>query len=172
MATDIEQAQKEVKEARANVEALNDALETKAAEYSATMERAAEGNLTQRIDPESESDAMIRDLEDTVSQIRSFAGDVATASEEVTASAAESKNASEQVSDSIQAMATDAESQSESLHEVAGEMQSLSGTVEEVASSANEIAATSKQTAHAERRACSLHSRILTARLILTAISP
>ncbi|MEF8781574.1 MAG: methyl-accepting chemotaxis protein [Haloarculaceae archaeon] len=157
MATDIEQAQKEVKEARANVEALNDALETKAAEYSATMERAAEGDLTQRMDPESESDAMtqvaeafnamIRDLEDTVSQIRSFAGDVATASEEVTASAAESQSASGQVSDSIQAIATDAESQSESLHEVAGEMQSLSGTVEEVASSANEIAATSKQTA-------------------------
>ncbi|MFB6106904.1 MAG: methyl-accepting chemotaxis protein [Halobacteriaceae archaeon] len=150
MATDIERAQHEI-------ESMNDALESKAADFSTTMGRAAEGDLTQRMDTESESDAMtavaeafnamMEDLEDTLVQIREFADDVAAASEQVTAGTDESRRASEQVSESIQTISADAESQSRNLQEAATEMQSLSGTVEEVASSADEIAATSQRTA-------------------------
>jgi methyl-accepting chemotaxis protein len=155
--TDIEQAKEEADEARTEAEDLADALETKAAEFGDVMDRAADGDLTQRMDTESQSDAMsniaeafngmMADLEDTVAHIRSFADEVAASSEEVTAGTEESQSASEQVSKSIQAISADAESQSANLQEVAGEMQSLSGTVEEVASSADEIADTSQHTA-------------------------
>ncbi|MFA1611062.1 methyl-accepting chemotaxis protein [Halobellus rubicundus] len=138
-------------------EQLVDHLETKADAYSSEMERAAEGDLSARVDPESESAAMaqigeafntmIATLEETVVELQSFADRVATTSEEVTAGTEESQSASEQVDTSIQEIAADAESQSAHLQEIAAEMQDLSGTIEEVASSADEMAAHSRETA-------------------------
>jgi methyl-accepting chemotaxis protein len=152
-----EAAKQEAAAAQQDAEELTAHLEAKAKEFSTTMNAAADGDLTQRMDPESQSDAMtdiaeasnamIGDLETTVARIRSFADEVATSSEEVTAGTEESRRASEQVSESIQAISADAESQSEQLQEVANEMQSLSGTVEEVASSADEVATTAQETA-------------------------
>lgn len=165
MATDVEQAQAEAETARQDAEQakreaeeLSEHLQEKATAFGTTMAHAADGDFTQRMDPESKSaamtdiaeafNAMMDDLEQTIGQIRAFADEVAASSAEVTTGADESQNASEQVSDSIQTITADAESQSENLHEVAGEMQSLSGTVEEVASSADEIASTSKKTSN------------------------
>ncbi|SDY28256.1 methyl-accepting chemotaxis protein [Halobellus clavatus] len=136
---------------------LVDHLEAKADAYSSGMERAADGELTVRVDPESENaamtqigeafNAMVGNIEETVVEIRSFADRVAVASEEVTAGTAESQSASEQMNASIQDIAADAESQSANLQEVAAEMQDLSGTIEEVASSVDEMATKSQQTA-------------------------
>lgn len=53
MVSDIETAQREAREARERVEGLNDSLEATAAEYRKTMDRAAEGDLSQRIDATS-----------------------------------------------------------------------------------------------------------------------
>jgi methyl-accepting chemotaxis protein len=151
------EAREEAEQAQQEAEEVNTHLKEKAEAFSATMGRAAGGDLTQRMNPESQSDAMtdiaeafnemVTDLEETVAQILSFADEVAASSEEVTAGTEESQSASEQVSESIQAISADADAQSENLQEVASEMQSLSGTVEEVASSADEIAMTSQETA-------------------------
>ncbi len=150
-------AKEEAAKAREEAEMLNTHLQEKAETFSEKMERAADGDLTQRMHPESQSDAMtdiaeafnemVADIERTVGQIRSFADDVAESSQEVTTGATESQAASEQVSKSIQQIAADAESQSADLSETTDEMQGLSGTVEEVASSADQIAMTSQETA-------------------------
>jgi methyl-accepting chemotaxis protein len=151
------EARQDAEHAQQEAEELNAHLEAKADSFSTAMNAAADGDLTQRMDSESQSEAMtdiaeafnamVDDLETTVAQVRSFADEVATSSQEVTAGTEESQSASEQVGESIQAISADAESQSEQLQEVAGEMQSLSGTVEEVASSADEIAMTAQETA-------------------------
>jgi len=161
MSHDVEAAQREAKAAQAEVEEMNEALEAKAGDYSATMEEAADGDLTVRMDAESQSDAMNRigrafngmmdELEDTVRRIREFAEDVAVSSQEVTASSEEVQNASEQVSESIQEISAGAETQSDNLDEISNEMQSLSGSIEEVASSANEVASTAQQATEISR---------------------
>ena len=161
---DAEAARGTAEEARQEAEQLNGHLEEKAAAFSTTMEEAADGDLTQRMDNSSQSEAMtdiattfnemIGELEATITRIQSFAQDVAASSEEVTAGTNESQSASEQVSNSIQAISADVEEQSSNLEEVTGEMQSLSGTVEEVAASADEVATKSEATAARGQDGC------------------
>jgi methyl-accepting chemotaxis protein len=152
-----ETAENEAETARKDAERLNSHLEEKATSFSTTMERAAAGDLTQRMDEGSQNEAMadiaatfndmMADLEATMTRIQSFAHEVTDLTQEVTAGTNETRNASEQVSESIQAISADAEEQSESLEEITEEIQSLSGTVEEVAASANTIANTSEAAA-------------------------
>jgi len=154
---EAEESRQDAEDARREAEALSEHLETKATAFSTVMEATAAGDMTQRMDPDSQSqamtdiaeafNAMIDDLGETIVRIREFADEVSTASNEVDAGSQETKRASEQVSDSVQEIAADAEQQFENLDEVASEMQSLSGTVEEVASSANQIASTSEEAA-------------------------
>jgi methyl-accepting chemotaxis protein len=155
--SEADAARQDAEQARQEAERMNSHLEKKAAAFSTTMEEAADGDLTQRMDETSRSEAMadiatafntmIDELEATVAQIQSFALEVAASSQEVTVSTEESQNASEQVSESIQAISADANKQSENLNDVMEEMQSLSGTVEEVAASADEVADKSEATA-------------------------
>ncbi|UPV74000.1 methyl-accepting chemotaxis protein [Halorussus limi] len=150
MVTNIEQARAEAQSAKAEAEEMNDALERKAAEFGDVMERAAAGDLTQRMDPGSESEAMteiaeefnamIAQLESTIADVSEFAETVAASSQEVTASTAEIEDASQQVSESTQVMSSAAEDQSDRLDATAGEMNDLSATIEEVAASADQVA--------------------------------
>ena len=161
---EIERAKAEAEEAKAEAEArqreverLNDHLEAKADAYSATMSRAADGELTVRLDAESESEAMTRigeafnemmdETESTIRDLQGFAGDVAAASAEASAGSGEAKEASEEVSESIQEIADGAHEQREMLDTVSAEMTDLSATVEEVAASAETVADRSHETA-------------------------
>jgi len=164
MSDDVEQAQREAREAKQDAEAaqrevedLNDDLETTAETFGETMATAAAGDLTQRMDTDSRSEAMetiaesfnemMAEMEGTLSRIRSFADEVATASQQVTASTEEVRSASAEVSESIQEVSAGAERQDERLTEISGEMQSLSGAIEEVASSADGVASTADRAA-------------------------
>ncbi|WP_128478365.1 methyl-accepting chemotaxis protein [Halorussus pelagicus] len=150
MLTNIEQARAEAQNAKAEAEEMNDALERKATEFGKVMERAADGDLTQRMDTDSpteamteiaeEFNAMIAELETTIADVNQFAETVAASSQEVTASTAEIEDASQQVSESTQVMSSAAEEQSERLDRTAGEMNDLSATIEEVAASADQVA--------------------------------
>ena len=158
---EAERARTEAEDERAAAEGLNDHLQQKAQAFSASMGAAADGDLTERMDPESRSAAMTEiaeafnemmdEFEETFARLREFADEVAAASEQVTQETDESRSASEEVTESIQAISADAESQSDRLREASAEMQSLSGTVEEVASSAEEIAVRSEETAELGR---------------------
>jgi len=154
---EAEAAQERAEQRRREVERLNDHLQAKADDYSATMSRAADGALYVRLDPESESEAMTRiaesfnemiaETESTMAEIQTFATEVADASEDADENAAAIEAASEAVSASIEEISTGAIDQSEKLEAVSAEMSDLSATVEEVAASAQTVAENSGETA-------------------------
>ncbi|WP_440988536.1 methyl-accepting chemotaxis protein [Haloarchaeobius baliensis] len=155
------EAREEAELARAEAEELNTHLERKADRYSAVMRAAGSGDLTVRMDPESQSAAMtdiaeefnemVAELEATTDRVKSFAGDVAAASEQVTASSEEVRSASEQVTESVQEISDGAERQNESLQSVDDEMDQLATTTEEIAASSNEVADLAERTARTGR---------------------
>ncbi|EMA66793.1 methyl-accepting chemotaxis sensory transducer [Halorubrum aidingense JCM 13560] len=154
---DVETAKAEVEERRAEVERLNRRLETTADDYSAAMARAAEGDLTVRLDADDESEAMARigaafnemldDIESTMRDVQSFSRDVSTASTETVAGVDSAEELSEDVSRSIAEIAGGADDQREMLERVSNEMNNLSATIEEVASSTETVADAARQTA-------------------------
>ena len=150
------EAMAEAEEARAETEAINRHLLSKADEYRDVMEACADGDLTHRLDPDSESqamtdiayafNAMVGELEETTAELKSFAGDVAAASQEVTASAEEVRSASQEVTWSVQQISDGADRQNENLKGVSNEMADLSTTTEEIAASSNEVADLAQRT--------------------------
>ncbi|WP_312910400.1 methyl-accepting chemotaxis protein [Natronosalvus caseinilyticus] len=155
-------AREEAEQARAETEAINRHLEAKADEYRAVMQETAEGDLTARMNAETENEAMedialefnamVAKLEETTAGVKAFATDVATASEQVTASSEEVRSASEQVTGSIQEIADGAERQNQSLQSVNHEMNGLSTTTEEIAASSNQVADIAERTAQTGKR--------------------
>jgi methyl-accepting chemotaxis protein len=154
---DVEAAKAEVEQRREEVERLNRHLERKADDYSATMERAADGDLTARLDAEGKSEAMeqigvafnemMDDIEATMRDVQSFAGEVSAASEKTVAGVDTAEARSEDVRRSIEEIAEGADDQREMLERVSGEMNNLSATIEEVASSTETVADAAQQTA-------------------------
>ena len=151
---EAESARDRAEEERERSEQLIAHLEEKAEAYRETMEATAGGDLTRRMDPESQSEAMTEigrafndmaaDLEATIGSVQSFAATVSSASESVTASAEEVRNAGEEVSEAIQEISEGADDQSRGLQDVSGELDALSATIEEIAASSDEVASTSR----------------------------
>jgi len=152
-----QEAREEAEQARAETEAINRHLEAKADEYRDVMQVCAEGDLTARMDANTENEAMediaiefnqmMGELEETTAHVKAFAGDVATASEQVTASSEEVRSASEQVTESVQEISDGAERQNQSLQAVNHEMNGLSTTIEQIAASSNQVADIAERTA-------------------------
>ncbi|APW98651.1 chemotaxis protein [Halobiforma lacisalsi AJ5] len=152
-----EEAQADAQRAKAEAEALSEHLEEKATAYSETIDAAADGDLTRRLDTESESRAMteigeslnrmLEDLEGMVVRIQTVAQRVDEKSSEVTASTEEVRASSAEVAESIEEISAGAERQNEKLTTAASEMSDLSATVEEIASSSANVAGQSEQAA-------------------------
>lgn len=142
-------------------EATNRRLEARADEYSAVMQRCAEGDLTQRMDPDGENEAMaeiarefndmVAELEGTAARLSAFAEEVGEASERVTASAEEVSDASEQVGESIGEIADGADRQHDLLRSVTREMDDLSTTIEDVAATSAQVAELAERSAETGR---------------------
>ena len=154
---DAKQAQREAQTAREEAEQLSSHLEEKAEEYLAGIEAAADGDLSQRLDTESQSQAMsdigeavnemLSDIEQLVVQIQTLADEVDRQSSEVTDSTGEIRRSSSEVADSIEEISAGADEQSGKLEQAAAEMNDLSATVEEIASSSQEVAERSMEAA-------------------------
>ncbi|QGN06559.1 HAMP domain-containing protein [Halorhabdus sp. CBA1104] len=152
-----QQAREDAESERAEMEALSAHLEAKAAAYGDVLDDVADGDLTRRVDPESENEAMeivgtelnatLDALESTIADVESFASEVASSSNTVRQNADRVSDASRQVSQSIDEIFDGASEQSERLRDIADEMETLSASAEEVASSAQEVAATSREAA-------------------------
>lgn len=153
--TEVEQARDNAWESQEEAEALATTLRQQAEQFSVTMEQAADGDLTQRLDTDIDNDAMqsiaeatntmLTHLEQTVVEIQEFAQQVNGTADQVIVSAEEVRNASEEVSRSVQGIASGAERQNQNIQKISGEMSDLSATVEEIASSSNEVAQKSSQ---------------------------
>ena len=159
--SEIEQQADEAERAKADAEALSEHLEAKATEYLASIEAAADGDLTRRLDPESENEAMaeigralngmLEDVETVVSEIQTVAEEVDEASTEVTASTDEISSTSADVAESVEEISAGTEAQNEKLDAATAEMGELSATVEEIASSSNAAATQSERAAELGR---------------------
>lgn len=153
---EAEAQQKAAERQRQESEALTADLERQAAEFGDLLDRAADGDLTVRLDTTADNEAMeaiadscnemLSELESTVVGLQTFADEVATTSQQVTTSTGDVSEASTDVSTSIQQIADGADDQSQKLQDVAGEMQQLSAMVEEVASQATTVAETAEKT--------------------------
>jgi len=154
---DIESARADAEQAQREAEQLAESLERQAEEFSGVMQRAADGDLTQRLDTDTDNDAMreiatafnemLTELGQTVVHIREFAADVDGSADQITASAGEVRDASREVSGSVQEIAEGAERQHEQIQQAADEMSTLSATIEEVAAQADEVAGRASEAA-------------------------
>ncbi|ELZ25685.1 MCP domain-containing signal transducer [Halosimplex carlsbadense 2-9-1] len=154
---EAEQARQRAEREAAEMESMTTHLEAKATEYGDVLSEAADGDLTRRVDPDSENASMasvgesinetLDALEETISRMKSFAGDVSAASEQVGTNAERVDQASEQVTASISEIFDGTTEQSERLEGAAGEMENLSATAQQVASSAQQVATTSQRAA-------------------------
>jgi len=179
---EAQQMRAEAEAQKAEVEELYDRLEATASDYSTAMAMAAAGDLTVRLDDDTESEAMAEvaeafnemmdETESAVREIQAFADDVAVASEESNDAIGEARSASEDVSESIQTIASGTDDQREMLETVSNEMTTLSATVEEVAASAETVAETADQTAKlSESGAETAQEAIESAQEVQTAIA-
>ena len=155
----VEESASEAAAAREEAESLSAHLETKADEYEATIDAVADGDLTRRLDPESDSEAMTaiaESLNDTLDQLEALVVAIQAAAEtvgersaEVTDSAEEVESTSVDVAESVEEISVGTERQEETLATAAAELDDLSATVEEIASSTDELAERSAATAAA-----------------------
>ncbi|WP_254810843.1 methyl-accepting chemotaxis protein [Natronosalvus amylolyticus] len=159
---DARKARDEADAERQRIQHINQELEKTADDYSIVMRRAAEGDLTARMDASTRNEAMVEiadefnamlaQIEQTVEQVNAFATAVATASEQVTASSEEVRTASEQVAESVQEISGGAKRQHEALGKVDSEMSNLSTTTQQIAASSNEVADIAERTAETGRK--------------------
>ncbi|MFC3477324.1 methyl-accepting chemotaxis protein [Halobacterium litoreum] len=160
--TDMEEARADAEETRREAERLNEQLERTAAAFGDEMSAAADGDLTRRLDPDTDSEAMqdiaeafnamMAEMEATLTSVRDIADAVDESTTDVSTSADEIRSASEQVSESVQDISAGAERQRDNLDEVGDEVTSLSATVEEIAASADDVAETVEEAAEAGER--------------------
>ncbi|WP_299267524.1 methyl-accepting chemotaxis protein [Halorientalis sp.] len=154
---EAERLKQDAEAQRQEVKALNSHLELKAMNYQEAMEQAAAGDLTVRVDTESENEAMsdigaafnemVGEIEATVTEIQTYADDTSDKVAAAEASTEQVLEASQEMTDSVQEIAAGTDEQRRMLEEVAGEMSDFSATVEEVAASAQDVSGASAETA-------------------------
>ncbi|MBO4247833.1 methyl-accepting chemotaxis protein [Halomicrobium sp. IBSBa] len=155
--SEAESAREEAEAAKQQAEAVSQQLKEQAAAYSDVMRAVADGDLTRRMDLDTDQEAMVEiatefnamidQLESTVGSVMAFAEEVATASEEVSSGAGEIETTSQTVAERIQQISDGALRQNETLEETAGDMNNLSASIEEVASASATVANTAGETA-------------------------
>ena len=139
--TEAERARKEAEVSRAEAMEMNRYLQEKAEEYSEIMRQCSQGDLTRRLKPDGENDAMDRiaadfnemigELETTTDQLKRFAVQVEDSGEVLQASSESIRVASGHVADSVQRIADDADEQKEQLQEVSAEIDDLADTFDQ-----------------------------------------
>ena len=127
---EAEQARKEAEVSRAEAMELNSYLQDRADEYAQIMQQCATGDLTQRMDPDGENEAMDRiatefnemidELEKTTGQLKSFAEEVETAGQDVQQSADVVRETSEDAVDAALTVSNQADDQKQRLQDIAG----------------------------------------------------
>jgi methyl-accepting chemotaxis protein len=151
-----EEARHEAERERERIEQMHETLQQRADEYAAVMQEYAAGDLTSRMEPAEDNEAMAAiahefnemaaTIEEVVDRVSQFSAIVSASSEEVTASSEEVRTASEQVTESVQQISAGAERQHESLEAVAEETEQLSTTIQEIASVSDEVAKLAERT--------------------------
>ena len=145
-----EAAREEVEAERAELRDLTDHLERKASEYRTGLEEAAGGDLTVRVNPESDNEDMaavgeqlngtLSSLEAVLAQSQDVAGTVAGRGQMVSAAGDTLLDKTGDVADTADGIADRTGTQQSRLADATDELSTLSATVEELSSSVTQIA--------------------------------
>ncbi|MFB6093225.1 MAG: methyl-accepting chemotaxis protein [Haloquadratum sp.] len=140
-----------------SMEEKNESLEATAAAYGDVMDDVADGDLTRRLDPDTDHEAMadiavsfnamLDAVEETLTEVKAFSEHVVAAADRVDAGADEVTEASEQVTEATTEISDGTERQTEALHDVSSEVDSLSSSAEEIAATVDEVAESSERAA-------------------------
>jgi methyl-accepting chemotaxis protein len=146
---DATAARREAERSRAEALRMSQHLQERAEEYSAVMEQCATGDLTRRLEPDGESEAMdriagdfnemVRELERTTGQLKRFAEEVEATGAVVESSADSVKVSSEHVAESVQTISDDAWDQKDRLETLSAEVDGLVTQLEDVADTHDEV---------------------------------
>ena len=157
LVADAETAQAEAERREAEITALKQRLESTAESYRETITRAADGDLTVRLDEDVDDESMravaesvnrmLVALDETVVETQSFADDVADGSDSAVSAATTVETTSETVGRTVDEVERQVTAHRDDLAQAADEMNTLSATVEEVAASASEVETTATQMA-------------------------
>jgi len=144
-----EQARKEAEVSRAEAMEMNEYFREKAEEYSGTMQACAAGDLTRRMEPDGQNEAMdriaaefnemIEELELTVGQLKTFADDVRESGRTARASAETVRTASEQVAESIQKISDETDRRTREIDEIAGGLETVAADLDDLAEGDGEL---------------------------------
>ncbi|MFB6175362.1 MAG: methyl-accepting chemotaxis protein [Candidatus Nanohalobium sp.] len=147
---DLQQLFDELEEEKNRAQERTASLQEKAAEFSQVMEEARSGDLTVRVEPESESEAMtsvgksintlLDEVESIIMRIRGFAEEVSSASQQLDASSEQVEESSEEINESMEEISSGMQQQTATLSEAEEQMQELSAAVQQIASSAESLA--------------------------------
>jgi len=153
--SEVEAQAQAAEEAKSDAEGFAAHLEEKAKAYESVMDECRDGDLTRRLDPESESEAleqiaqsfngMLEEWQETIISVQQFATDVESSNQTLVSNINDVNDKSTEVASSIDEIAHGADEQQSNLDQIAGEMNNLSATIEEIASSSEAVAETSEE---------------------------
>lgn len=159
--TSLQERTEEVEQLQADLSEQRTHIHRKANDYQIVMQACRDGDLTQRMNPESQNQAMteiaeefnemIATVEDTVDDLKRFASEVATFSQEITLSTEEVQSESEYVAESMEEISSKADRQNANLQQASEEMNTLLSTIGEIAASSDEVVKIAEQTAETGR---------------------
>ncbi|WP_071932736.1 methyl-accepting chemotaxis protein [Halodesulfurarchaeum formicicum] len=142
---------------REAIERRNEELTETATAYQQTMGYVADGDLTRRLDADTDHEAlagiadsfnrMVEEWEEMLGELRQFADQVADESQALETNAAEVRNASEDISESVQEISAGVDQESRRLDEASNESENLSATIQEITASSDNVATLTEQTA-------------------------
>ncbi|WP_049906444.1 methyl-accepting chemotaxis protein [Halorubrum tebenquichense] len=154
---DAERAREEAEEARREADARAETVERKATEYETAMRALADGDLTRRVDPASDNEAMARvgtafnemaeELEGTVASVATVAEDTADVAGRVDDRTDSLRATTGTVSEAVSEIAEGARTQRDDLRAATDEAESLASSAEEVASTVTDVAETAEHAA-------------------------
>ncbi|MFW5900475.1 MAG: methyl-accepting chemotaxis protein, partial [Halodesulfurarchaeum sp.] len=157
METNLEERIEDLETKRAAIERRNTELTDTAQSYQHTIGAVANGDLTRRLETNTDHEAMVgiaeafnemvAEWETVLTDLIRFANDVAEESKAVETNAAEVRNASEDISDSVQEISAGVDEESHRLDEASNESENLSATIQEITASSDNVATLTDRTA-------------------------
>jgi methyl-accepting chemotaxis protein len=152
---DIQDYVQEIRQARQEAEAMASSLERQAEEIQTAVEKAADGDLTVRLDTDKEDDSMsaisesfnrlLSENEAAIQDIQEFSKEVDESSDRIQTRTGEVEQRSKRMSEEMEGVAETTEDVQDNLQVATEELGDLSATIEEIATQADEVASVSEE---------------------------
>lgn len=158
-----EQARLEAEKAEQEATELAEAYQETAQRYATTMQQVADGDLSIRIDVDTERDAMetighefnrtVDDLEEALRAVNSFAGDIQRDTDELVQLTNDAESVVDRAVETAGEIAGDSKAQREQLEAIGQDIDNMSAAAEQIAATADDLSATSDSATAASRQA-------------------